>query len=63
MKNFKSFILTNTLGTFLEYLDATLYAFFATIIAANFFPEKNPTTSHSCYGTCSIPLILLDHTA
>ncbi len=45
MKNFKSFILTNTLGTFLDYLDATLYAFFATIIAADFFPEKNPRTS------------------
>jgi len=45
LKNFKSFVLTNTLGTFLEYLDATLYAFFATIIAFNFFPEKDPTTS------------------
>lgn len=44
MKNFKSFILTNTLGTFLEYLDATLYAFFVGLIAHDFFPEKNPMT-------------------
>ena len=44
-KNFKSFILTNTLGTFLEYLDATLYAFFATTIASIFFPEKNAATA------------------
>lgn len=44
MKNFKSFILTNTLGTFLEYLDATLYAFFAGLIAQDFFPKENPTT-------------------
>lgn len=39
-----SFILTNTLGTFLEYFDATLYAFFATTIASIFFPDKNGTT-------------------
>ena len=40
-----SFILSNTLGTFLEYFDATLYAFFATTFALIFFPEKNATTS------------------
>jgi MHS family proline/betaine transporter-like MFS transporter len=38
-----SFILSNTLGTFLEYFDATLYAFFATTLALVFFPEKNAT--------------------
>lgn len=43
--NFKGFILTNMLGTFLQYLDATLYAFFATTIARAFFPKGNPTTS------------------
>jgi len=40
-----SSFLSNTLGTFLEYFDATLYAFFAATLASIFFPEKNATTS------------------
>lgn len=40
-----TFILSNTLGTFLEYFDATLYAFFATTMASIFFPEKNGITN------------------
>lgn len=59
MKNFKSFILTNTLGTFLEYLDATLYAFFAGFIAHDFFPKENPTTGLiMSFGVFSVAFLM-----
>ncbi|MBX9742380.1 MAG: MFS transporter [Chthoniobacterales bacterium] len=59
MKNFKSFILTNTLGTFLEYLDATLYAFFASLIASDFFPKENPATGLlMSFGVFSIAFLV-----
>lgn len=37
-KNIRKFLLASSLGTFLEYLDFSLYAFSATIIAYHFFP-------------------------
>jgi MHS family proline/betaine transporter-like MFS transporter len=40
-RQIKSLIFTNTIGTILEYLDATLYGFFAVIIATTFFPKED----------------------
>lgn len=41
----KQVIIPTILGNFLEWYDFATYAFLATIIAAQFFPEQNPSTA------------------
>ena len=38
-------MLASGFGALVEYFDFSLYAFFATVIAATFFPAENPTTA------------------
>lgn len=38
-------VIASGFGTLVEYFDFSLYAFFATVIAENFFPSGNPTAA------------------
>ena len=38
-------VLSSSIGNVLEWNEYTLYAYFATVISALFFPDNNPTIS------------------
>lgn len=52
-------LLAGSIGTFVEYYDFGLYGFFATTIAALFFPSSNPTAALlSTFGIFAVGFVI-----